>query len=183
MRSMGWLRYTAGVVFTVLVVLGPARAADLNIAAFYGQWQGNAVSESAISLYFQLTSRDIGVTVQPSGDGFTLTWNTVQRQKGDPNNPAEELKSTTVQFRPERPGVWRSVDTRDPLTGGAPYIWAHIRERTLVVNALQINPDGGYEIQVYRRTLSGAGMELEFVRVVDGEPVRTAKGRLIKVAN
>ncbi len=183
MRSMGWLRKLAGIVVIVGAVAAPARAADLNIAAFFGQWQGNAVSESAISLYFQLTSRDIGVTVAPSGDGFTLTWNTVQRQKGDPNNPAERLKSTTVQFRAERPGVWRSVDTRDPLAGGAPYIWASIRENTLVVNALQINTDGGYEIQVYRRTLSGTGMTLEFVRIVDGEPVRTAKGRLIKVAN
>ena len=183
MRPKGWLRGFAGIVFTVVVVAGPARAADLNIAAFFGQWQGNAVSESAISLYFQLTSRDIGVTMKPSDDGFTLTWNTVRRQKGDPNNPAEELKSTTVRFRAERPGVWRSVDTRDPLSSGAPYIWAHIRERTLVVNAMQINADGGYEVQVYRRTLSGTGMELEFVRVVDGEPVRTARGRLIKIAN
>ena len=45
-----------------------------------------------------------------------------------------------------------------------------------------IEDDGGFEMQIYRRTLSGLGMALEFVRLDDGETVRTAKGRLIKYA-
>ena len=162
---------------------GAAFAADLGIAAFEGVWQGNAVSESAISANFQLTSRDIDVTVRADGNGgFNIVWNTVQRQKGDPNNPRPKLKSTRMQFVPARAGVWRSSANGDPLTATTPYAWAYIKERTLQIVTLQIYADGGHETQIYKRTLSGTGMALDFVRNVNGEQVRQANGRLIKVA-
>jgi hypothetical protein len=169
---------------TVLfLAAAPAQAADLPIAAFFGEWRGSAISESQVSVNFSLTPRDIGVAVRPAGEGFALTWNTVQRQKGDPRNPEEELKSTTAEFQPVRPGVWRAGAAQDPVASGQPYLWAHVDEQTLVVNGLQVGPDGGHELQIYRRTLSGGGMALEFSRIVDGQPVRTAKGQLIKIAN
>lgn len=167
----------------LLSMTAPAWAADLPVSAFFGQWQGSALSESQISVNFSLTPRDIGVEVRPSGQGFALTWNTVQRQKGDPRNPEEELKSTTIDFQPVRAGVWRAGAAQDPVQSGQPYLWAHVDGQTLVVNGLQVAPHGGHELQVYRRTLSGSGMALEFVRIVDGQPVRTARGNLIKVAN
>ncbi len=163
---------------------GGAFAADLAIAAFQGVWQGNAVSESAISENFQLTSRDIDVTVRAEGNGgFNIVWNTVQRQKGDPNNPRAKLKSTTMNFAPVRTGVWRGSGNGDPLTSTSPYAWAYIKDRSLHIVTMQIYGDGRHETQIYRRTLSGTGMVLEFVRNVDGEQVRQASGRLIKVAN
>jgi len=83
------LRHLCLILLPILL-LGPlttaAMAADLGIAAFEGVWKGNAVSESEVSANFQLTSRDIDVTVRSdSSGGFTIVWNTVQRQKGDPN--------------------------------------------------------------------------------------------------
>jgi hypothetical protein len=172
---------------SLLLLLWPgtaAFAADLGIAAFQGVWRGNAVSESEISANFQLTSRDIDVTVRTdTGGGFAIVWNTVQRQKGDPNNPREELKSTEMQFTPARPGVWRAAANGDPLDSAAPFAWAFVKDRTLHIVRLQIYADGRHETQIYRRTLSGTGMTLEFVRNVDGEQVRWVSGRLIKVAN
>ena len=167
----------------LVLASAPAQAADLPIAAFFGDWRGNAISESQVSVNFSLTPRDIGVAVRPAGQGFALTWNTVQRQKGDPANPQEELKGVTVEFQPVRPGVWRAGPAQDPVDAGQPYLWAHMDEQTLVVTGLQVRPDGGHELQIYRRTLSGGGMALEFSRSVDGQPVRTAKGRLVKIAN
>ncbi len=162
---------------------GAALAADLGIAAFEGVWQGNAVSESAISANFQLTSRDIDVTVRADGQGgFNIVWNTVQRQKGDPNNPRSKLKSTTMQFAQQRSGVWRGTSNADPLTANTPYAWAYLKERTLQIVTLQIYADGRHETQIYKRTLSGTGMVLDFIRTVNGEQVRQASGRLIKVA-
>lgn len=166
----------------LLLAAAPAWAADLPISAFFGEWSGSALSESSISVNFTLTPRDIGVVVRPAGEGFALTWSTVQRQKGDPNNPEEELKSTTVEFQPVRAGVWRAAGAQDPAASGEPYLWAHVDGQTLVVNGLRIDPDGRHELQVYRRTLSGSGMALQFTRLVEGEPVRTAEGRLVKVA-
>ncbi len=143
----------------------------------------NAVSESEISLYFRLTSRDIGVEVRPAGNGFSITWKTVQRQKGDPNKPVERLKSATTTYQPLRPGVWAAEGNQEPLTTpGGVYSWAYVRDNTLVIKSLAISNDGGHEMQIYERTLSGTGMELRFSRLQDGEEVRTAKGRLIKVA-
>jgi len=160
----------------------PARAQNIDIAAFFGTWEGSALSESAISVYFELTNRDIGVQVRPTADGFSLGWMTVQRQKGNPSDPKEELKQTSIDFRRLRDGVWAGSANADPLASGAPYAWARIDRQTLVVNVLQITEDGRPELQVYRRTLTGGFMELEFSRLMDGREVRTAKGRLVKVA-
>jgi hypothetical protein len=170
-------------VATLVLAAGGAAAKSLDIAAFYGKWQGHAMSESDISVHFQMTSRDIGIEIEPSTHGFKLTWNTVQRQRGDPNNPVEKLKSTTIRFREARAGVWRGISSRDPLHAVEPYAWAHIVRQTLVVTVLQIELDGSHELQIYRRTITGGPMELEFTRIVNGRQVRTAKGRLIKVGN
>ena len=167
----------------VLLLLAPAAtAANLSIAAFQGKWQGSAVSESDISVHFRLTSRDIDVELRARSDGFDITWNTVQRQKGDPNDPKEVLKSTSLTFHSVGPNLWAGAGNGDPLTSGAPYVWATVRDRTLIISSLRIYADGRHELQIYRRTLSGTGMTLEFERLVDGESVRRASGRLVKVA-
>ncbi|MDA1097374.1 MAG: hypothetical protein O2967_00195 [Proteobacteria bacterium] len=171
---------------SLLLLLWPGNAvnaADLEIAAFEGVWRGSAISESDISVNFQLTSRDIDVTVRSdAGGGFSIVWNTVQRQKGDPNNPKEKLKTTKMGFTPVRPGVWRATGNRDPLEQTAPFAWAYVKDRTLHIVSLQIYADGRHETQSYRRELSGLGMTLEFTRNVDGEKVRSARGRLVKAA-
>ncbi len=183
---MTWkgLRLAAlGGVVLVAMALASGRAiaaADLSIAAFFGNWRGTALSESEISIYFQLTERDIDVTVRPHGPGgFEITWSTVQRQKGDPNKPKEVMKQTTARFAPTgRPGLFRGTAV-DPMAAGG-YRWARIAENSLYIYSMVIRPDGAYEMQVYRRTLSGLGMALEFRRIFDGKLTRTAKGRLIK---
>lgn len=177
------LRRSSLLALALWLFAGAASAQTTSIAAFFGTWEGNALSESDISVNFKLTSRDIGVTIEPSGGGFTLSWNTVQRQRGDPSNPKEQLKATKLTFNPVRAGVWQSTQNGDPVSGGEPYAWAYIDDQSLVVNILQVYPDGHHEIQVYRRTLTGGLMELVFNRIVDGKHVRSAKGRLIKVSN
>ena len=172
-----------GLVWLALAPSGARAAADLSIAAFFGHWKGTAVSESEISIYFQLTERDIDVIVRPHGQGgFKISWSTVQRQKGDPNAPREVMKQTSATFVPAgRPGVFRGT-AQDPMAAGG-YRWARIAERSLYIYSMVIRTDGAYEMQVYRRTLSGLGMALEFRRTTDGELARTAKGRLIKFGN
>ena len=158
-------------------------ASNIGIAAFEGVWEGNAVSESTISANFRLTSRDIDIIVRGANDGgFSITWNTVQRQKGDPNNPRAKLKSTSMWFSPVRHNVWRSNKNNDPVSLPTPYAWAFIKDRTLEIVTVHIYQDGTHETQIYRRTLSGTGMTLEFSRTLSGKQVRRASGRLVKVA-
>src|ERR1051325_11619668 len=94
------------------------RGAEPGIAAFYGRWVGSGLSETEQSSTFRLTQRDFDVEVQPDGNGFRVTWTTVQRQKGDPSNPNLVRRETTVSFRPaaER-NVWAGSDNADPLSG------------------------------------------------------------------
>lgn len=171
----------AAALFLAMLTAPAARADDLAISAFYGDWQGNAISESGISLYFQLTVRDLNVRIEPrEGEGFVLYWSTVQRQTGDPDAPTERLRETRLEFVPrEGSTVWWGTATGDPRDGGQVQ-WARIDGNTLIVNSFAVREDGSSELQTYYRTLTERGMELDFRRVLDGEVVRTAKGVLTK---
>jgi hypothetical protein len=41
---------------------------------------------------------------------------------------------------------------------------------------------GAFELQVYKRTVNGENMDLDFTRTVDGEVVRTIKATLSKLS-
>lgn len=178
----GWRGIAFGAVLA-LGLAGPAPAADQPISAFFGQWRGAGLSESEISVHFQVSARDLDVRIQPAGTGgFTITWTTIQRQKGAAGAPDAVNKGTTMTFVPEgKPNVFRAQGSADPLKG--PFAWARIQDRTLTVHSLEIDAKGGFELQVYDRTLTGSGMELNYTRTKDGDQVRTARARLIKYAD
>jgi len=170
---LGWLATLAG-----------ARAAEnLTIDAFYGEWQGMGVAKNPESLYFGETVRDFDVKIGPSGQGFSLTWTTVLRQGGDPNNPNVERKSATVDFGPSAKGqYWAAKDTGDPLSGEAA-TWARVAGNTLSVYILSVDETGEPNLQIYARTLTAPGMALKFTRIRGDAPSRTVEGRLVKIAD
>jgi len=156
---------------------------QVNINAFFGKWSGSAISESNISVNFRLTARDMDVEIRPDGGGFSVVWTTVLRQRGNPDSPTAERRSTQLRFEPTtRPNVWRAVGARDPLVDD-PFAWARLNGQTLTVHTMVIRDDGGYDMQVYERTLKPTGMDLQFTAFRDGEERRTARGRLVKVGN
>lgn len=170
-----------GAAFLLGLTHVPARA-EAGIGAFFGNWKGSGISESEVSSNFHMTVRDLEVTIKPAADtGFEITWSTVQRQKGNPANPTEAVKAATLTFSAVGGGVWQAK-SGDPMSGGQ-LAWARIEENTLIISTFQVAEDGHGEYQVYRRTLTGSGMELEFVRLEDGRQLRTAKARLTKFSN
>ena len=171
-------------LFLLTVVGGTgAQAQDFPISAFYGSFKGGGVSENRDSIYFGVTVRDFDVQINPEGEGFRVDWATIIRKGGDPNNPKVRRKAQSAAFIPVgSSGVFRAVDLSDPLQGGK-YAWARIAKQTLYVYALLIDPTGRYDMQIYERTLKPSGMDFVFRRFLDGEPVRTVKGKLIKYAN
>ena len=64
---------------------------------------------------------------------------------------------------------------------GDPYVWCKVEGKSLTVHALLITEGGGYELQIYRRTLKAGGLELEYMRVRNNEVLRTVTGELVKV--
>jgi hypothetical protein len=161
----------------------PGAAQDVSASAFHGHWQGSGVSESEVSINFRMTARDLDVVVTPVGDGFSLAWTTVQRQKGDPSKPSVVRKGSEIIFQPSgRAGIWHDAQGASAKAGDR-YAWSRIKDNTLITQIVEIDDEGRSDLHVYRRTLSGSGMALEFRRLVDGELVRTVDGKLIKIAN
>ncbi len=176
------LRNLAAVGAVVAVFAGaPASVAqDLPIAAFAGQYLGKGLARNDLSEYFDMTVRDLGVTIAVRGQGFNLAWTTVIR---NPDKPTAKRKSTALDFvATGRAGVFRSATPSDPMSG-QPYAWARIKGQTLTVHSLVISADGSYEMHTYDRTLTPFGMDLKFTRVSDGEPTRSVTAKLTKEAN
>ncbi len=174
------------VLLVVLGWLGPAGAAlaaeNLTVDAFYGTWKGSGEAHSPGN-YFALTARDLDVRIEAKGAGFSVAWTTVTHPGGEGSTAKIKRKSSTIDFLPGgKPGVFKAARPGDPLAGEA-YAWARIKGQTLSVYLLSIDEHGAYVIQSYDRTLTGFAMELTFARIRDDEPERTARGKLVKVAD
>ena len=160
-----------------------AEAKDLDIKAFYGKFTGSGVANSEDSLYFAVTVRDTDVEIRPTTDGFRVIWTTVLRQGGDPSKPDVRRRSSTADFvYSTRPNLFLGKGHSDPLVSGETS-WARVSGNSLLVYILTIGEDGLYDVQTYARTLTGAGMDLIFTRVRDGEPTRTVKAKLARQSN
>jgi hypothetical protein len=173
-------------VFVLLGWLGSASAVsaaeNLSIAAFYGSWKGTGQANMPGG-YFGLTARDLDVRIEPKGNGFNVTWTTITHPGGDIGKAKTRRKSSSIDFLPGgKPGVFKAARQGDPLAG-EPYIWARIKGQTLTVYVLHIDDTGAYVIQSYDRTLTGFAMEVTFARIRDDEPERTAKAKLVKIAD
>ena len=151
--------------------------------AFVGEYVGRSLQAPNEPL----SPRDLNIKISRRGEnGFTLEWTTLIRDRS-----GQRRQSYSIDFSPsERAGIFSSAMHRDtfghsepldPLKG-EPYVWANISGPTLTVHALMITEDGGYEIQVYRRTLTASGMALEFSRNRNGQELKTVYGVLARKA-
>ncbi len=158
--------------------------AESLIDPFVGRYLGHAE-------YMEGTSqieRDLGVTISKHKKGFNVSWK-VSTLK--PSGKVK-VKEYSIDFVPtHRENVFMSAMKTnvfgrdiplDPIKG-EPYVWARIIGDTLTLFALHINDDGGYELQVYNRTLAPNGLDLEYLRIRDGEPLRTIKTVLTRLDN
>lgn len=177
----------AGVAVAVLALVilwsaapGAKAGEQLSIEAFYGNFQGSGIARTDSSDYFGLTLRDFDVTIRPEGAGISISWTTVLRQGGDPDNPDVRRKSNNLTFVPsDLPGVYRAANSGDALSG-QPLAWAYVEGYTLTVHSLVVLNTGGYVMQTYNRTLSDMGMALQFISIKNGETARKVEGRLTK---
>jgi hypothetical protein len=184
-------------IFRLLMVLmigavaAPAAAEeDRALEDFYGEFVGRSVAGSTAVAgdEAELTPRHLNVSIHPNDDGFSIAWLTIATRASGKT----KAKSYLVDFRATaRPGLYASAMRRDttgalvPLDpmSGDPYVWASIAGATLTVHALLVTDEGGYEVQIYRRTLTDDGMDLTFQRFRDGVLMKELAGTLIRVSN
>lgn len=175
----------AAMVLGALPLVGPA-AYGAGIEDFFGSWRGIEISAPA-GLEFQ--ANDLDVAIERYDRGFHMRWTTLDRSGSEADftaQPAEAGFSET-----ERPGVYAydpgggslfsslfaAPASGNPLEGET-LLWARLGEAALVVYSLSIDPDGGFDLNRYERTLSDDGMVVNYQRRIEGrEPLRI-EGRL-----
>jgi hypothetical protein len=177
--------FVLGLVFRVLILgaclqWSGAWAKDA-IDPFVGRYVGQAeFAEGGAQI-----KRDLGVTIAKRKEGFTVNW------KASTSRPSGKVKIAehTIDFVPtKRPNVFMSAMKTNVFGGqvpldpmqGHPYVWARIDGDTLTVYALYINDDGGYEFQIFDRTLDPKGLRLKFERIRDGEQLRAIDTLLVR---
>lgn len=171
-----------GLALVWAVGIQGAGAADRAIEDFYGEFTGRTVSADA----GEVKARDINVKIEEIRRGFNVSWTTVTLRKGG----KAKRKIYSIDFRKTKRGniyqsamrkdVFGNRAPNDPLKGD-PYVWARIRGNTLSVYALIVTPDGSYDMQVYDRTLTENGMNLDFKRFLEGQEVKSIKGELQRI--
>ncbi len=162
------------VLTAVLSPAAPARAAPID--PFVGHWVGSGITENgapAESVGF--VDRELEVTVEPTADGFSVTWATLR-----PSGSAT-VKHTSIRVpfaQVDKLGIYRMTTTGEPLSG-SPYIWARVADRAFEVHSITISEHGVLEYQKYVRTLlTDDEMLLRFTRSLDGSIVRSVLAHL-----
>ena len=182
MNAMNMLLLRALVVCATMALAVTAEAADAKVEAFFGEYEGEAVTDYD----GELRKRDLRVKISPRENGFTVNWISVTRKA----NGKLKRKEYSIDFLPTRRGnIYRSGERKDlfgnavPLDPmeGDPYVWARVDEDTLTVYALHVLEDGGYEMQTYARRRIPEGLDLKYSRVRDGKMLRAVNATLIEV--
>jgi len=164
-----------GGLFLFLVAAPAVKAEPAPITAFVGTFAGTGVAETFDNIYAPESVRDLDVTIARAEGGFSVTWTTVVRSAGG----KVKRKTETLDFTSTGVGSrYRNARLSDPFGEGL--AWAGIEDQTLSVFVLNIDSDGGYQLQRYSRTLTALGMDLVFTRKVDGEDLRVVKAKLIR---
>ena len=162
--------------------VGAARAEDVQIAAFYGRYEGTAITEKLEGLYYGIGASDIDVEIGQTSAGFFIQWTAVNRDSADPSDLAVRRVQTRLEFVPSgHSGTYHPVGTAAEI--GAAFAWATVSGQTLRIQLVDLDEHGGFELQTYERTLTDLGITLEFSRVRNGEQVLFLRGRTIKVAH
>jgi len=151
------------------------------VTPFYGSYAGTAESLGKDSG----VTRDLAVVIKPWDDrGFIVEWSTVIHRKG-----GDKKTHHSISFYPSpREGIFASaMETNvfgktvpfDPvLKEENPYVWASLKAQTLTITAMYVMDDGGYELQVYERSIDEEGINVDFERISNGESVAQVSATL-----
>ncbi len=180
MSQKHWLQRLIGAGLFCVVAMLPMALHAASIDPFVGSYHGTTIEHAE----GELQARDLDVVIQKTERGFTVDWATViHKADGREKNVSLNVEFFTTE-RPDiygsamRSGLFGKRIPNDPLKG-EPFFWARIVDASLIIHALYITDEGGYEMQVYKRTLDDDGnMDLVFRRFRDGQQIRDVTGEL-----
>ena len=176
----------AAALLAVLWVRAPAFA-QATIEDFVGTYVGTATVMDGAGQVEE--ERDMDVTISKTSDGFSISWINVTLVDGRRDVPGVKRRATSLSFRDEGKGRYVAEQRRSlferrkvgNMFDGAPVSWARVEDNKLGVFSLVVLGDGTYELQVYERILTDQGLDIDYVRLDEGVPVRVIKGQTVRV--
>ncbi len=176
------LRACTAILILFAAAANGAGAAEREVKDFYGHYVGKTISQNDRGL----SERDLKVTIEEAKKGFSIAWSTgIPKPGGKVSRKTYKIKFHKSKRKniyaaarsAELLGNWIPLD---PMKG-EPYVWARILGDTLTVFALQVTDDGGYEMQVYDRTLTKEGLEVRWSRRRPGQKLEVISAELLRV--
>jgi hypothetical protein len=170
-------------VAIVALIHLPAQANNPSLfERFFGSYEGTSTSIPD----GEIAARNHRVMIMPYEGGFMVDWVTVMHKA----NGRIKRVGYSIAFKPtRRKNIYASAMRMDlfghrvpldPLKGD-PFVWATLSGDTLTVYAVHITDSGGEDLQIDKRTLTPQGLDLEFVRLRDEQPVRRVRATLQKI--
>ncbi len=173
-------RVLALVVCCIWMAGQPAQADEAALARFYGEFEGEGLSESPKGERLELTRRAMSVQIGPAGNGFEVIWSAVIWRGREASNPTANRKTSRVLFEVvEGADFYLGRGSGNPAAGN-PLWWARLDGDALIVQVLAIDGEGRLDHQTYRRELTADGMSLVYTREREGEVVRRVRGQLAR---
>lgn len=134
--------------------------------------------------------RDLDLVIEPfRRTGLRLRAVSVSLVDGRRDRPGVVRRESETRFLPasgrpylvedREPGPFRQREELQAMAGD-PVRWAVVDAGGLHVYAFVLLEDGRYELQVAHRRPTPDGLELDFLRILDGRVVRRAIGRMVR---
>lgn len=164
-------------LIAALMALAPLPAHADSIKPFLGKFEGKATSK----LPGAVSARDFSLEVKQRDKGFSLIGTTlIPKNDGSYKRRKYlihfvEVEGRKVYAAAARRNMFGKAVPNDPIRG-RPYMWARIKGNTLSVYGIHVTQDGGYELQIYHRTLMDGGLKLTFRRIRNGKELRDITG-------
>ena len=159
--------------------------AQVSIAADISDFVGHYVGSAVIDNNGTPQKRDMSVVIEETKKGMELTWtSTSYRADG-----STKQKEYTIEFVPSnRDNIYASAmkvnvfGKEVPLNpmDGDPYVWGRIVGETFTVFSMLIDEEGGYDMQVYNRTIADGGLNLDYERNRNGVQAKKVQAFLAR---
>jgi hypothetical protein len=179
-----------GLVAAALLWALPAGAEPGGLERFFGSYVGRAQVEDLEA--GSVEQRDMDIVISPFREaGFRIDWVNVSLIDGRRDQPGVKRRAQSVRFEPaaeqgffveaEASSLFQERAAMQPLRGD-PVRWARLDGDTLQVATFVVLDDGRYELQVYDRIRTEAGLDIRFERIVDDQVLRRITGRTVRAA-
>jgi hypothetical protein len=162
-----------------------------SIDPFIGEYVGRAEVFGDDGTVTHIRDMDIEIT-RHKRNGLRIRWFNVTLVDGRRDVPGVVRQVSEVILTPhedrqffvetEENNPFREKEDFSALAGD-PLRWALIEDGTIYFYSFQKLPDSRYELQIYTRTLTDIGLDLEFERIVDGSVQRAIAGRTVRATD